>query len=116
RTGPGLVQPGRVELLQLHDPRAHRRRGRRRGGGVLSSRPRVSSSRAEASRLLGVVCGLPPPLVPGNTVVLLASQTRPLPAVTLTDVLATSDVPGGVVNVLTGLKAELVPVLAGHVE
>ena len=59
---------------------------------------------------------LAPPLVAGNTVVLLASQTRPLPAVTLTEVLATSDVPGGVVNVLTGLKAELVPVLAGHVD
>ncbi|MEJ7697324.1 MAG: aldehyde dehydrogenase family protein [Candidatus Limnocylindrales bacterium] len=50
----------------------------------------------------------------GNAVVLIASETRPLPAVTLSEVLATSDVPGGVVNVLTGLKAELVPVLAAH--
>jgi acyl-CoA reductase-like NAD-dependent aldehyde dehydrogenase len=71
---------------------------------------------SEASSLLGLVSRLAPPLVAGNTVVLLASQTRPLPAVTLTEVLATSDVPGGVVNVLTGLKAELVPVLAGHVD
>ena len=48
--------------------------------------------------------------------VVLASETRPLPAVTLSEVLATSDVPGGVVNVLTGLKPELVPVLAGHAD
>ena len=52
----------------------------------------------------------------GNAVVLLASERRPLPAVTLTEVLATSDVPGGVVNVLTGYRAELVPVLAGHAD
>ena len=68
----------------------------------------------ETSSLLGLVSRLAPPLVSGNTVVLLASETRPLPAVTLTEVLATSDVPGGVVNVLTGLRTELVPVLAGH--
>ena len=68
----------------------------------------------EASSLLGLVSRLAPPLVAGNTVVLLASESRPLPAITLTEVLATSDVPGGVVNVLTGRKKELVPVLAGH--
>jgi hypothetical protein len=54
--------------------------------------------------------------VAGNAVVVLSSETRPLPAITLTEVLATSDVPGGVINVLTGLKHELVPVLAGHVD
>ena len=58
----------------------------------------------ETSSLLGLVSRLAPPLVSGNAVVLLTSETRPLPAVTLTEVLATSDVPGGVVNVLTGLK------------
>ena len=68
----------------------------------------------ETSSLLGLVSRLAPPLVTGNTVVLLASERRPLPAVTLTEVLATSDVPGGVVNVLTGLKRELIPVLAAH--
>jgi acyl-CoA reductase-like NAD-dependent aldehyde dehydrogenase len=71
---------------------------------------------SEASSLLGLVSRLAPPLVAGNTVLVLASESRPLPAVTLTEVLATSDVPGGVVNVLTGLKSELVPVLAGHVD
>ena len=70
----------------------------------------------ETSSLLGLVSRLAPPLVAGNAVVVLASETRPLPAVTLTEVLATSDVPGGVVNVLTGLKTELVPVLAAHVD
>jgi acyl-CoA reductase-like NAD-dependent aldehyde dehydrogenase len=70
----------------------------------------------ETSSLLGLVSRLAPPLVAGNTVVLLASQSRPLPVITLSEVLATSDVPGGVVNVLTGLKKELVPVLAGHVD
>jgi len=68
----------------------------------------------ETSSLLGLVSRLAPPLVTGNTVVLIASERRPLPAVTLTEVLATSDVPGGVVNVLTGRKAELIPVLAAH--
>jgi acyl-CoA reductase-like NAD-dependent aldehyde dehydrogenase len=70
----------------------------------------------ETSSLLGLVSRLAPPLVAGNAVVVLASETRPLPAVTLSEVLATSDVPGGVINILTGLKAELVPVLAAHVD
>jgi acyl-CoA reductase-like NAD-dependent aldehyde dehydrogenase len=70
----------------------------------------------ETSSLLGLVSRVAPPLVVGNAVVVLASETRPLPAVTLTEVLATSDVPGGVVNILTGLRKELVPVLAAHVD
>ncbi|MEA2518737.1 MAG: hypothetical protein QOF49_817 [Chloroflexota bacterium] len=70
----------------------------------------------ESSSLLGLVSRLAPPLVAGNAVVVLSSQTRPLPAITLSEVLATSDVPGGVINVLTGVKTELVPWLAGHVD
>ncbi|MEO5939960.1 MAG: aldehyde dehydrogenase family protein [Candidatus Limnocylindrales bacterium] len=70
----------------------------------------------ETSSLLGLVSRIAPALVAGNALVVLTSETRPLPAITLTEVLATSDVPGGVVNVLTGLKKELVPVLAGHVD
>ena len=70
----------------------------------------------EESSLLGLVSRLAPPIVAGNVVVAIASERRPLPAITLTEVLATSDVPGGVVNVLTGLKQELVPVMAGHVD
>jgi acyl-CoA reductase-like NAD-dependent aldehyde dehydrogenase len=68
----------------------------------------------EASSLLGLVSRLAPVVVAGNTAVVVTSETRPLPAVTLSEVLATSDVPGGVINVLTGWKKELVPVLAAH--
>ena len=57
---------------------------------------------------------LAPVLTTGNTAVVVASQNRPLPAVSLTEVLATSDVPGGVVNLLTGFTAELAPWLASH--
>jgi acyl-CoA reductase-like NAD-dependent aldehyde dehydrogenase len=70
----------------------------------------------ETSSLLGLVSRLAPPLVAGNAVVVIASETRPLPAVTLSEVLATSDVPGGVVNLITGWKKELVPILAAHVD
>jgi acyl-CoA reductase-like NAD-dependent aldehyde dehydrogenase len=70
----------------------------------------------EGSSLLGLISRLAPPLVGGNAVVVLASEARPLPAITLTEVLATSDVPAGVVNVLTGRKKELVPVLAAHAD
>ena len=66
------------------------------------------------SSLLGLVSVLAPVITTGNTAVVLASQTRPLPAVSLAEVLATSDLPGGVVNVLTGSTAELAPWLAGH--
>jgi acyl-CoA reductase-like NAD-dependent aldehyde dehydrogenase len=68
----------------------------------------------EEAPLAGLVSRLAPALVGGNTVVALASQTGPLPAITLAEVLATSDLPGGVVNVLTGDKAELAPWLLGH--
>jgi acyl-CoA reductase-like NAD-dependent aldehyde dehydrogenase len=68
----------------------------------------------QASSLLGLVSVLAPVLVTGNTVVLLASQERPLPAITLAEVLATSDLPGGVVNLVTGRVDELAPVLAAH--
>ncbi len=68
------------------------------------------------SSLLGLVSVLAPVIVTGNTAVVIASETRPLPAVTLAEVIATSDVPPGVVNVLTGRTAELAPVLAAHMD
>ena len=68
------------------------------------------------SSLLGLVSVLAPAIVTGNTVVVLASERAPLPAVTLSEVLATSDVPGGVVNVLTGRTAEVAPWLASHMD
>jgi acyl-CoA reductase-like NAD-dependent aldehyde dehydrogenase len=70
----------------------------------------------EEPALLGLVSRLAPVIVSGNTAVVLSSERRPLPAVTLCEVLATSDVPGGVVNVLTGLKKELIPWLASHMD
>ena len=68
----------------------------------------------QASSLLGLVSVVAPVLVPGNTAVVVVSQRRPLPAVTLAEVLATSDLPGGVVNLLTGRTAEIAPWLASH--
>ncbi|GAB2686023.1 aldehyde dehydrogenase family protein [Thalassiella azotivora] len=68
----------------------------------------------QRSSLLGLVSVVAPVLVTGNTAVVLASEDRPLPAITLSEVLATSDVPGGVVNVLTGRTAEVAPWLASH--
>ncbi|HLS24347.1 MAG TPA: aldehyde dehydrogenase family protein [Beutenbergiaceae bacterium] len=70
----------------------------------------------QKSSLLGLVSVLAPVIVTGNTAVVLASADRPLPAVTLSEVLATSDVPGGVVNVLTGHTAEVAPHLATHAD
>jgi acyl-CoA reductase-like NAD-dependent aldehyde dehydrogenase len=66
--------------------------------------------------LLGLISRLAPAIVSGNTVVVVASERAPLPAVSLGEVLATSDVPGGVVNILTGFTKELVPWLAGHMD
>jgi acyl-CoA reductase-like NAD-dependent aldehyde dehydrogenase len=66
--------------------------------------------------LLGVVTTVAPILVAGNTVVAIADSARPLSAISLAEVLATSDVPGGVVNVLTGSPAEMAPWLAAHAD
>jgi acyl-CoA reductase-like NAD-dependent aldehyde dehydrogenase len=64
--------------------------------------------------LLGLVSRTAPALCGGSAVVVLASEAHPLPAIELAECLATSDVPGGVANFLTGLSRELVPVLASH--
>jgi len=68
------------------------------------------------SPLLGLVSVVAPAIVSGNAVVVLAAPERPLPAVTLAEVLATSDLPGGVVNILTGRVAEMGPWLASHAD
>jgi len=68
------------------------------------------------SALLGLVSVIAPAIVSGNTTVVVASERYPLAAVTLAEVLATSDVPGGVVNVLTGRVAEVGPWLASHMD
>ncbi|MET0741447.1 MAG: aldehyde dehydrogenase family protein [Candidatus Nanopelagicales bacterium] len=70
----------------------------------------------QKSSLLGLVSVVGPAIVTGNTCVVLASQTTPLPAITLAEALATSDLPGGVVNVLTGRVDEVAPWLASHMD
>jgi acyl-CoA reductase-like NAD-dependent aldehyde dehydrogenase len=70
----------------------------------------------QESSLLGLVSVIAPAVATGNTTVVLAGEKRPLPAVTLTEVLATSDVPGGVVNLVTGRVAETAPRLASHMD
>jgi acyl-CoA reductase-like NAD-dependent aldehyde dehydrogenase len=68
------------------------------------------------SSLLGLTSVIAPAIVSGNTAVVVSSFERPLPAVTLGEVMATSDVPGGVVNILTGSASEIGPWLAGHLD
>ncbi|MDX2973820.1 aldehyde dehydrogenase family protein [Kribbella solani] len=68
----------------------------------------------QESSLLGLTSVIAPAIVSGNTVVAVSSYERPLPAVTLGEVMATSDVPGGVVNLLTGSASEIGPWLASH--
>jgi acyl-CoA reductase-like NAD-dependent aldehyde dehydrogenase len=71
---------------------------------------------AEEPPLLGLVSRLAPALVGGNAVVAIASEAHPLAAIELAEVLATSDVPAGAVNILTGLRKELAPVVASHMD
>lgn len=70
----------------------------------------------QASSMLGLVSVVAPVIVTGNTAVVVSSFNRPLPAVTLAEVLATSDVPGGVVNLLTGSAETIGPWLASHMD
>ncbi|HKO58500.1 MAG TPA: aldehyde dehydrogenase family protein [Thermoanaerobaculia bacterium] len=70
----------------------------------------------EEPALLGLVSRIAPAVIGGNTVVAITSESRPLAAITLGEVFETSDVPGGVVNLISGLKSELVPWLAAHMD
>ncbi len=70
----------------------------------------------QKNSLLGIISSIAPVLAGGNTLVAIASQKRPLPAITLSEVLATSDLPAGVVNILTGVVSELAPWMASHME
>ena len=70
----------------------------------------------EEPALLGLISRLMPAIVGGNSAVVLASESQPLAAVELAEVLATSDVPGGAVNMLTGFRSEMAPILAGHMD
>ena len=70
----------------------------------------------DAPALLGLVSLLAPVVLTGNTAVILASERSPLVAITFAEILATSDLPNGVVNILTGSRAELAPHFAGHMD
>jgi len=70
----------------------------------------------EEPALLGLVSRLAPAIVGGNTAVAITSESRPLAAITLAEVFANSDVPGGVINLISGLKSELVPWLASYMD
>jgi acyl-CoA reductase-like NAD-dependent aldehyde dehydrogenase len=76
----------------------------------------VATLAPDEPALTGLVSRIVPALVGGNTVVAVASETHPLAAVELAEALATSDVPGGAVNILTGFREELAPWLAGHMD
>jgi acyl-CoA reductase-like NAD-dependent aldehyde dehydrogenase len=71
---------------------------------------------APDSPLLGLVSVLAPAIATGNTTIVIASEPAPLPAITLAEVLATSDLPAGVINILTGHRTELAPWLASHMD
>ena len=70
----------------------------------------------EEPALLGLISRVAPAIIGGNTVVAITSESKPLAAITFAEVLANSDVPGGVVNLISGIKTELVPWLAAHMD
>jgi acyl-CoA reductase-like NAD-dependent aldehyde dehydrogenase len=70
----------------------------------------------EQPALLGLVSRIAPALVGGNTVVAVTSESRPLASITMGEVFQTSDVPAGVINLISGVKSELVPWLASHMD
>jgi acyl-CoA reductase-like NAD-dependent aldehyde dehydrogenase len=76
----------------------------------------VATIAPDEPALLGLVSRIAPAITGGNAVVALASESQPLAAIELAEALATSDVPGGVVNLLTGYRAELAPWLASHMD
>ena len=76
----------------------------------------IVAPQGSSGSLLGLVSVVAPAILTGNTVVVVANQVAPLAAISLGEVLATSDVPGGVVNILTGSPAEIAPWLAGHAD
>ena len=76
----------------------------------------VSIIAPEEQGLLGLISVIAPAIVGGNTVIILASESKPLTAISFAEVLNSSDVPGGVVNILTGKKSELINHMASHMD
>jgi acyl-CoA reductase-like NAD-dependent aldehyde dehydrogenase len=86
------------------------------GGSNPVAGPYFNFTVPEPTGVVGVLAPDEPALAGGNAVVAVASETHPLAAIELAEVLATSDVPGGAVNILTGYREELAPWLAGHMD
>lgn len=76
----------------------------------------VAAIAPELPSLLGLIDAIAPIIVGGNTVIVLASTKAPLSAMSFAEVLATSDVPAGVINILTGKKEEIAPWMASHMD
>ena len=76
----------------------------------------IAAIAPDAPSLLGLIDAIAPIIVGGNTVVVLASTKAPLSAMSFAEVIATSDVPGGVINILTGKKEEIAPWMASHMD
>ena len=76
----------------------------------------VAAVAPQDASVLGLVSVVAPIIVTGNAVIIMPSSSRPIPAITLAECLATSDVPAGVVNILTGAPAEVMPWLAEHAD
>ena len=85
-------------------------------GGSLSGGSLSGGAALAGNSLLGLASVVAPAVLTGNTVVVIANESAPLSAISLSEVLATSDVPGGVINILTGSPAEIAPWLASHAD
>ena len=97
--------------------RRERRRRARTSTSRCPSRPASSATLApDEPALEGIVSRILPALVSGNVVVAVASESSPLAAIELAEAVATSDMPGGALNILTGRRSELAPILAGHAD
>jgi len=130
-TGASAARAGR-EVSNAIDLLVHYAGWTDKFGALFSSvnpvaTPHFNFTFPEPAGVVGVVCPDAPPLLAlctllapvilsGNTAVVLASERHPLPALTFGEVLATSDLPGGVVNILTGQRAELAPHFASHMD
>ncbi len=84
--------------------------------GIMASSAEASAKAGGSNGLLELVSLIAPVIAGGNTCVVVASEKHPLPAVTFTEVLATSDLPGGVVNLMTGMRSELLKPLVAHMD
>ncbi len=76
----------------------------------------ITAIAPEQSSLLGLLGTVLPIITGGNSCIVIASETKPLCAITLAEALATSDLPGGVINILTGVRAELLPIIGSHMD